>query len=32
VDRDEMLRGLRAFEQEGLEYVLIGASLLPSQR
>jgi hypothetical protein len=25
VNRDEMLRVLRAFEQEGLEYVLIGA-------
>jgi hypothetical protein len=28
VDRDEMLRVLRAFEQEGLEYVLIGAAAM----
>ena len=28
VDRDEMLRVLRAFDQEGLEYVLIGAAAM----
>jgi hypothetical protein len=28
VDRDEMLRVLRAFEEEGLEYVLIGAAAM----
>ncbi len=28
VDRDEMLRVLRAFEEEGLEYVLIGAGAM----
>jgi hypothetical protein len=28
VDRDEMLRVLRAFEREGLEYVLIGAAAM----
>jgi hypothetical protein len=28
VDRDEMLRVLRAFEAEGLEYVLIGATAM----
>jgi hypothetical protein len=28
VDRDEMLRVLRAFEQEGLEYVLVGAAAM----
>jgi hypothetical protein len=28
VDRDEMLRVLRAFQVEGLEYVLIGAAAL----
>jgi hypothetical protein len=28
VDRDEMLRVLRAFEQQGLEYVLIGAAAM----
>jgi hypothetical protein len=28
VDRDEMLRVLRAFEQEGLEYVLIGGAAM----
>jgi hypothetical protein len=28
VDRDEMLRVLRAFESEGLEYVLIGAAAM----
>jgi hypothetical protein len=28
VDRDEMLRVLRAFEQEALEYVLIGAAAM----
>jgi hypothetical protein len=28
VDRDEMLRVLRAFEQEQLEYVLIGAAAM----
>jgi Nucleotidyl transferase AbiEii toxin, Type IV TA system len=28
VDRDEMLRVLRAFETEGLEYVLIGATAM----
>jgi hypothetical protein len=28
LDRDEMLRVLRAFEQEGLEYVLIGAAAM----
>jgi nucleotidyltransferase AbiEii toxin of type IV toxin-antitoxin system len=28
VDRDEMLRVLRAFEGEGLEYVLIGATAM----
>jgi hypothetical protein len=28
VDRDEILRALRAFEQEGLEYVLIGAAAM----
>ncbi len=28
VDRDEMLRVLRAFQQEGLEYVLIGATAM----
>jgi hypothetical protein len=28
VDRDEMLRVLRAFEHEGLEYVLIGAAAM----
>ena len=28
VDRDEMLRVLRAFEQAGLEYVLIGAAAM----
>jgi hypothetical protein len=28
VDRDEMLRVLRAFEAEGLEYVLIGAAAM----
>jgi hypothetical protein len=28
VDRDEMLRVLRAFQQEGLEYVLIGAAAM----
>jgi hypothetical protein len=32
VDRDEMLRVLRAFEQEGLEYVLIGAAAMGSAR
>jgi len=28
VDRDEMLRVLRAFDSEGLDYVLIGAAAL----
>jgi hypothetical protein len=28
VDRDEMLRVLRAFQEEGLEYVLIGAAAM----
>jgi hypothetical protein len=28
VDRDELLRALRAFESEGLEYVLIGATAM----
>ena len=28
VDRDEMLRVLRAFEEQGLEYVLIGATAM----
>ena len=28
MDRDEMLRVLRAFEQAGLEYVLIGATAM----
>lgn len=28
MDRDELLRLLRAFEQEGLEYVLIGATAM----
>lgn len=28
VDRDEMLRVLRAFQDEGLEYVLIGATAM----
>jgi nucleotidyltransferase AbiEii toxin of type IV toxin-antitoxin system len=28
VDRDEMLRVLRAFEQEGVDYVLIGATAM----
>jgi hypothetical protein len=28
VDRDEMLRALRAFQREGLEYVLIGAAAM----
>lgn len=28
VDRDEMLRVLRAFDEEGLEYVLIGAAAM----
>jgi hypothetical protein len=28
VDRDEMLRVLRAFDREGLEYVLIGAAAM----
>lgn len=28
MDRDEMLRVLRAFEREGLEYVLIGAAAM----
>jgi hypothetical protein len=28
VDRDELLRILRAFQQEGLEYVLIGAAAM----
>jgi hypothetical protein len=28
VDRDEILRVLRAFDQEGLEYVLIGAAAM----
>jgi hypothetical protein len=28
VDRDEMVRVLRAFEREGLEYVLIGAAAM----
>jgi hypothetical protein len=28
VDRDEMLRVLRAFEEEGVEYVLIGAAAM----
>jgi hypothetical protein len=28
VDRDELLRALRAFEAEGLEYVLIGATAM----
>jgi len=28
VDRDEMIRVLRAFQQEGLEYVLIGAAAM----
>jgi hypothetical protein len=28
VDRDELLRVLRAFEEEGLEYVLIGAAAM----
>ena len=28
MDRDEILRVLRAFEQEGLEYVLIGATAM----
>jgi len=28
VDRDEILRVLRAFEREGLEYVLIGAAAM----
>jgi hypothetical protein len=28
MDRDEILRVLRAFEQEGLEYVLIGAAAM----
>jgi hypothetical protein len=28
MDRDEMLRVLRAFDQEGLEYVLIGAAAM----
>jgi predicted nucleotidyltransferase len=27
-DRDELLRALKAFEDEGLEYVLIGATAL----
>jgi hypothetical protein len=29
MDRDEILRVLRAFEASGLEYVLIGATLQP---
>jgi hypothetical protein len=28
VDRDELLRALSAFEKEGLEYVLIGATAM----
>ena len=28
MDRDEILRALRAFDEEGLEYVLIGASAM----
>jgi len=28
VDRDELLRVLRAFEREGLEYVLVGATAM----
>jgi hypothetical protein len=28
VDRDEMLRVLRAFDREGLEYVLVGAAAM----
>jgi predicted nucleotidyltransferase len=28
MDRDEILRVLRAFEEAGLEYVLIGASAM----
>ena len=28
MDRDEILRVLRAFDQEGLEYVLIGAAAM----
>ena len=28
MDRDELLRVLRAFEAEGLEYVLIGATAM----
>lgn len=28
MDRDELLRALRAFESEGLEYVLIGATAM----
>lgn len=31
VDRDEMLRALRAFESEGLEYVLVGATAMGFQ-
>lgn len=31
VDRDELLRVLRAFESEGLEYVLIGATAMGFQ-
>jgi hypothetical protein len=31
VDRDELLRILRAFESEGLEYVLIGATAMGIQ-
>jgi hypothetical protein len=30
MDRDQMLRVLRGFEAEGLEYVLIGATALRS--
>jgi len=32
VDRDEILRVLQAFEQEGLEYVLIGAAAMGFHR
>jgi hypothetical protein len=32
MDRDELLRVLRAFEAAGLEYVLIGATAMGTRR